>query len=197
MNWRASRISRTSSSCSAALGRSVCRLIRLQPSGPSSPPSYSWEICASVPMRWVCSLKERIEKLTDLTVIYAFIYLFILRVSRLRWLVSLVRLRPGGLDACCRFLQRLCRRSSLTELQLGFFFPTCHWLSAIVRLYEQMINLFCPQETTYDRIYCPLSVEGAIESRYGEKKERFKPEVQKLFCNFLVHTYKPGQLKQP
>lgn len=40
---------------------------------------------------------------------------FSLRVSHLRWLVSLVRLKPGGLDACCRFLQRPCRQSSLIE----------------------------------------------------------------------------------
>lgn len=37
------------------------------------------------------------------------------RVSRLRWLVSTMRLRSGGLDAYCKFLLRLCRLPSLTE----------------------------------------------------------------------------------
>lgn len=44
----------------------------MEPSGPSSPPSYSLEICALVPMRWVCSLEERIEKFTDLIVMFVF-----------------------------------------------------------------------------------------------------------------------------
>lgn len=45
------------------------------------------------------------------------------RASRLRWLVSSVRRRSGGLEACCRFLLRLCRRSSLIELRSGI--PLC------------------------------------------------------------------------
>lgn len=41
--------------------------------------------------------------------------------------------------------------------------------NSIWMLEKDMIAFYClcVQETTYDRIYCPLSVECAIESRWG------------------------------
>lgn len=63
---------------------------------------------------------------------------FPFRASRLRWLVSSVRLRPGGLDACCRFPQRPCRQSSLIELRSDIILFMCHSL-AIIWLYD-LIN---------------------------------------------------------
>lgn len=59
---------------------------------------------------------------------------FSFRANHLRWLVSLVRLKPGELDACYRFLQRPCRQSSLIELRSGIFL--CHSLTTTVWLYD-------------------------------------------------------------
>lgn len=169
VNWRASRISRTSSFCSDALRRLVCRLIRLQPSGPSSPPSYSWEICASVPMRWVGRLQERIH--IHRPHCYLFIYWFISKSEsfEVARVFSETEARRVG---CLLQISSEALQTVITHrvtVRHYFFFYTCHWLSAIVQLSEQIIDSFCPQETTYDRIYCPLSVEGAIESRYRKE----------------------------
>lgn len=90
--------------------------IRSPLSGPSSPLSCSSATCASARTRCVCVGERLTMRLTRHRYHMPAGVLFF-RVSRLRWLVSSVRLRPGGLDACCRFPPRPYRPSSLTESQ--------------------------------------------------------------------------------
>lgn len=139
-------------------------LIRSPPSGPSSPLSCSSATCASAHMRCVCVREGDRESgnWTDQTLISYISWCFCFRASRLRWLASSAKPRPGGSAVCCRFPPRHCRPSSLTESQsVASRAPVTIRVSAHVRADE----LSHPQETTYDRIYCPLSVESAIESR--------------------------------
>lgn len=114
------------------------------------------------------------------------------RASRLRWQGSLVRLKLAEWVTYYRCQLKACRLLLRTELQwvpsicwhwniclhTGFQISSSDILSTSPYSFlatqhgcqkETLLSLshLCAQETTYDRIYCPLSVECAIESRWG------------------------------
>lgn len=139
VNWRGSKTSKTSSFWFSALRPSVCMLIRSPPSGPSSPLSCSLATCASAHMRCVCVKERERVRITPISLWYhTSLGVFRFRVSRLRWLVSSAKPRPGGLAVCCRFPPRHCRPSSLTESQsvasrapviIPYFCTCASWLA--------------------------------------------------------------------
>lgn len=157
VSWTGSRTKRTSNFWSSALTPLASTLTRSPLSGPSCPPSCSSATSASAPTRCVC-VGERESCSERMSVSHRFLFQSeSFEVSRI---FSEAEARRVGslLQISSEALQTVITH----RVTVSIFSGPSHAFTVVNVHSDQLCN---SQETAYDRIYCPLSVESAIESR--------------------------------
>lgn len=145
------------------------------------------------------------------------------RASRLRWLVSSVRRRPGGLDACCRFLPRPCRPSSLTESQSvashapasypPYFCPCANWLALLSTgddLRQDLLPSVCgkchwiqvrksPQEQSGRRKVSQTKINLTLDEMFPAwfQWQQAKNGSPRMVADMSFHRIQPNHMPKP